>query len=328
MVRQQLTLVEVGARDPCEQEVRVAQRPDQLPHRASNLAGVEDSRRDLVQERREEVVVVAVDEQHVDRRVFQASRAGETAETGTRDHDPRPAHFSGGLRNRPEPPRRRLAIFSRATPPPVASSSDLGSFCFFLMIGSQRSPCLATRARTWAESNTSRLGSFFFRQFSTSSHVTGVDTVGRARARSEYTFTVVLYSSFWLQSMRTRPVRSSLSCLCTTSSGCCSSNSCASPFDTTFVSTYVTFVLSGTYSCKPLDPDVFAQQSRPCSANTSRSIKPTLQHSTMVAGGPGSKSKTSVRGSGRFDASDSDVWNSSVAIWASHTIVGKSWHRQ
>src|SRR5205814_5096521 len=108
------------------------------------------------------------------------------------------------------------------------------------------SPSFSARLSTCSESKTRRLGSFAFRHFSTSSHVTGVDTVGRARARSEYTLMVVLYWSFWLQSINTRPVRSSFSCLCTARSGCCSSKYCASPLDTTLVSTYVTLLLSGT----------------------------------------------------------------------------------
>ena len=39
------------------------------------------------------------------------------------------------------------------------------------------------------------------------SHRSGVETVGRSRARSEYTATVVLCSSFWLQSTKTLPAR-------------------------------------------------------------------------------------------------------------------------
>src|SRR6266852_778085 len=78
-------LLEVGAGDLREEKVRVAQGPDQLAHRAGDLTGVENRRGDLVEERREQVVVVAVDEQHVDRRPFQRSRAGATAEAGARD---------------------------------------------------------------------------------------------------------------------------------------------------------------------------------------------------------------------------------------------------
>src|SRR4029077_18930449 len=277
----------------------VVEWPDQLSDRPGDLTRIQQCRGHLVEQRCEQVVVVAVDDEHVDRRARQGASAGETAEAGARDHDPRAGHFSVGLRDLPPPLCRRLAILSSASAPPVASTSDLGSFCFFLRTGSKRSPCLATRARTCSDSKTRSLGSPALKHFSTSVHDTGVETVGRWRARSEYTLTVVLYWSFWLQSISTRPVRSSLSCLWTTRSGWRSSNSCASPFDTTFVSTYVTFVLSGTYSCRPFEPEVLAQQSSPCSANRSRSIKPTLQHSTIVAGGPGSRSNTIVRGCGR-----------------------------
>src|SRR5260370_27375206 len=180
MVGQQPAPLEVGAGEVGEQEVRVAQGPNQLPPRPRAPTRVGNRRRDLVEQRREEVVVVAVDEEHVDRRPLQGSCASQAAEAGARDHDSRPAHFAGGLRNRPGPPRRRLAIFSSATPPPVASSNDLGSFCFFLATGSKRSPSLATRLRTCSPSNTSRLRSFPFRHFSTSPHVPRGGTVSRA----------------------------------------------------------------------------------------------------------------------------------------------------
>ena len=62
----------------------------------------------------------------------------------------------------------------------------------------------------------------------TSSHFTGVETVGCSRARNEYTATVVLCSSFWLQSTRTFPVRTCFFMSETTSSGCSCSSNCAS----------------------------------------------------------------------------------------------------
>src|SRR5207245_11573981 len=93
-------------------------------------------------------VGVPVDQQYVYRRVSQTPGAGDAAEPGPRDHHPRAAHLSGGFRNLPPPPCRRLAILSSASAPPVASSSDLGSFCFFLITGSKRSPSLSTRLRT------------------------------------------------------------------------------------------------------------------------------------------------------------------------------------
>ena len=49
-----------------------------------------------------------------------------------------------------------------------------------------------------------------WRQASTSSQLTGVETVGNWRARSEYGATVVLEPLFWLQSMSTLPARSFL----------------------------------------------------------------------------------------------------------------------
>jgi len=60
-----------------------------------------------------------------------------------------------------------------------------GSCCTSETTGAKRSPCSATRARTAAASNTSRSGSPESAPSRTSSHVSGVDTVGRSRARSE-----------------------------------------------------------------------------------------------------------------------------------------------
>src|SRR6059058_5980932 len=84
----------------------------------------------------------------------------------------------------------------------------LGSFCFSSSTGSKRSRSFSTRARTFSERNFKRSAFFFFRQFSTSSHVTGVETVGSSLARKLYTQIVVLCSSFWLQSTNTFPLRS------------------------------------------------------------------------------------------------------------------------
>ena len=49
----------------------------------------------------------------------------------------------------------------------------------------KRSPCFSTRASTSEVVNSNVEGSPDFTQFRTSSHVTGVDTVGRGRARTE-----------------------------------------------------------------------------------------------------------------------------------------------
>ena len=69
-------------------------------------------------------------------------------------------------------------------------------------------------------------------QRATSAGVTGVDTVGSGRARSEQAATVVLVGMLWLQSMSTLPARRSRRMLDTTSSGCARSTSCAQPLDT------------------------------------------------------------------------------------------------
>ncbi len=73
-----------------------------------------------------------------------------------------------------------------------------------------------------------------------------MDTVGRSLARSEYTHTVVLWSSFWLQSTSTLPPRIDFFMLETTSSGICFSSSIAIACANGFVSSYVTGVFSGT----------------------------------------------------------------------------------
>ena len=82
----------------------------------------------------------------------------------------------------------------------------------------------ATRASTCSVSKRSTPGSPVRAQRPTSSRVTGVETVGRAAARTEYTATVVLAGWFWLQSMRTRPRRSSLRMTETTRSRCSDSS--------------------------------------------------------------------------------------------------------
>src|SRR5215472_11830561 len=102
---------------------------------------------------------------------------------------------------------------------PAALHTDSGSFCFSFRTGWNRSPICSTRCSTASESKTRKSGSRASRQPATSSHVTGVETVGRSRARSEYTLTVVLYSSFWLQSISTLPSRSVFRCMCTTCFG-------------------------------------------------------------------------------------------------------------
>lgn len=110
----------------------------------------------------------------------------------------------------------------------------------------------------------------------TSSHPTGVDAVGRSVARSEYTHTVVFFASFWLQSISTLPVRCAFVIRETTRSGSAASSVSATAFANGFVRSYVTAPeFSGTYTCSPFEPDVFAKLSRPSCSNMPCSCRPT-----------------------------------------------------
>ena len=101
--------------------------------------------------------------------------------------------FFSATRKAPRPSDREASALI-----PAPAQTDLPSFRSAQSSGSTRKPAAPA--------------SFFFRQRSTSSHVTGVDTVGCSRARNEYTAIVVLCSSFWLQSTNTLPVRRFFSC--------------------------------------------------------------------------------------------------------------------
>ena len=81
---------------------------------------------------------------------------------------------------------------------------------------------------------------------STSSQVTGVDTVGRGRARSEYTATVVLWRLFWLQSMKTLPGRTLFFMTEVTRLGWCFSSTWATASANSEQCSCVWGVLSGT----------------------------------------------------------------------------------
>src|SRR5688500_10748040 len=75
------------------------------------------------------------------------------------------------------------------------------SFYFSVSTGSKRSPCFLTRARTSSGEKRNASGSPRFQSFSNSAHVSGVEICGLGVARGEYTDTVVLCSSFWLQAV-------------------------------------------------------------------------------------------------------------------------------
>src|SRR5438067_5278711 len=81
--------LEVDAGDHSLQEVRVVNRAYELAHRTRDLTGIEQRSRDLVEQRREQVVVVAVDERDVDGSAPKRARAGQPAEARAGDDDPR-----------------------------------------------------------------------------------------------------------------------------------------------------------------------------------------------------------------------------------------------
>ena len=67
----------------------VARVAEHLAQRRRDLGRVQQAARDLVEQRREQVVVLPVDEHDVDRLVPQRLRALEAAEPATDDHDTR-----------------------------------------------------------------------------------------------------------------------------------------------------------------------------------------------------------------------------------------------
>src|SRR3954471_11194539 len=78
----------------------------------------------------------------------------------------------------------------------------------------------------------------------------------------------------------------------------------------------------------PFDPEVFGNASSPRCSNASRSCRATSAHSTIVAGGPGSRSKATIVGAVTSVASASEVCSSRSARLASHTSVARSSARQ
>src|ERR1019366_1183823 len=79
-------LLEVDAGDRGEPEVAVGDAAEDGPHRVRDVGGVEERRRHLVEEGLEEVVVVAVDQGHVDVDVTKPLHGGQPAEAGAHHH--------------------------------------------------------------------------------------------------------------------------------------------------------------------------------------------------------------------------------------------------
>src|SRR5262249_11400942 len=77
----------------------VALAREDRPDRRCDIAGREARGRNLIEQRLKEVIIVAIDDRHVERRVGKPLGGGEPAEAGADDHDAREsrtvrAHFS------------------------------------------------------------------------------------------------------------------------------------------------------------------------------------------------------------------------------------------
>jgi hypothetical protein len=69
-------------------EADVARAAQHRPERVGDVGRVQERRRDLVEERREQVVIARVDERDVDGLPGEAPRAGESAEAAADDDNP------------------------------------------------------------------------------------------------------------------------------------------------------------------------------------------------------------------------------------------------
>ena len=128
-----------------------------------------------------------------DRHRVRRAPAAVPRRAGLRVHDRRRRR-----RPRPAPAHHRLSG------PGASSTGNAGPG---VRRSSSRSPYSSTRSSTSAASNWRPASPTA--PASTSSQVSGVDTVGVGWARSEYGATVVFAAAFWLQSMNTLPGRSS-----------------------------------------------------------------------------------------------------------------------
>ena len=78
----------------------------------------------------------------------------------------------------------------------------------------------------------------------------------------------------------------------------------------------------------PFEPDVFGNACEAEKSNARRSSSATRAHSTIVAGGPGSRSNAIIVGLSMSGARAIGVCSSRSARFASHTSVGRSSQRQ
>jgi hypothetical protein len=86
--------VEVEGGHAGHPKLAVAQGPDEPAHGLGDLAGVEQGGGNLVEQRSEEVVIVAVDEGHLDRQPTQPPGQRESGEPRPHDHHPRPVQLT------------------------------------------------------------------------------------------------------------------------------------------------------------------------------------------------------------------------------------------
>ena len=79
----------VDARHRSPQHANGVAVAKQSADRKGDVAGREAGRRDLIEERLEQVIVVAIDQCDVDRLILQVARASQAAEPGADDYDVR-----------------------------------------------------------------------------------------------------------------------------------------------------------------------------------------------------------------------------------------------
>src|SRR5262249_22784252 len=90
--------------EPChlpEDHRGVALPSEDAANRRGDLPRAQDRRRDLIQERLKEMMVLTIDQQDVDIGVAEGLRGGQAAEATPYDHDVRRRITHGGPRSRP-----------------------------------------------------------------------------------------------------------------------------------------------------------------------------------------------------------------------------------
>lgn len=82
-------LPRVDAGHRAQQHTHVEEIAEQPAHRRGNVAWRKARRRNLIEQRLKQVIVMAVDERHLHRNAAQPRRAGKSTESRTHDHDSR-----------------------------------------------------------------------------------------------------------------------------------------------------------------------------------------------------------------------------------------------